>query len=48
MREVVITGMGLKSCIGNDLEPVSKNLNGGKSGIILKQEYVDMGFRRHV
>ena len=48
MREVVITGMGLISCIGNDLETVSKNLKAGKSGIKLNQEYVDMGFRSHV
>ena len=48
MREVVVTGMGLISCIGNDLDTVSKNLKAGKSGIKLNQEYVDMGFRSHV
>ena len=48
MREVVVTGMGLISCIGNNLDTVSKNLKAGKSGIKLNQEYVDMGFRSHV
>ena len=48
MREVVVTGMGLISCIGNDLETVAKNLKVGKSGIKLNQEYADMGFRSHV
>ena len=43
MREVVVTGMGLISCIGNDLDTVSKNLKAGKSGIKLNQEYADMG-----
>ena len=33
MREVVVTGMGLISCIGNDLDTVSNNLKVGKSGI---------------
>ena len=42
MREVVVTGMGLISCIGNDLDTVSKNLKAGKSGIKLNQEYVDL------
>ena len=40
MREVVVTGMGLISCIGNDLDTVSKNLKAGKSGIKLNQETV--------
>ena len=48
MREVVVTGMGLISCIGNDLDTVSKNLKAGKSGIKSNQEYEDMGFRSHV
>ena len=33
MRELVVTGMGLISCIWNDLDTVSKNLKAGKSGI---------------
>ena len=48
MRRVVITGMGIISCIGNDLKSVSKNLRAGKSGITKNQTQSDMGFRSHV
>ena len=33
MKNVVITGMGIVSCIGKDLQEVLKSLKVGKSGI---------------
>lgn len=45
MKRVVITGMGIYSCLGNGLEAVKESLYNGKSGIIFSQERKDMGFR---
>jgi 3-oxoacyl-[acyl-carrier-protein] synthase-1 len=45
MRRVVITGMGIWSCLGNNLEEVSKSLYNGKSGIVLDEERKKMGYR---
>jgi len=47
-RRVVITGMGVVSCLGNDAESVTRSLYEGRSGISLRQEQVDMGMRSHV
>ena len=47
-RRVVITGMGIVSCLGNDTQSVSKALFEGRSGISLNQEQIDMGMRSHV
>ncbi len=48
MRRVVITGMGIVSCLGTDKETVSANLRAGKSGIRFNQSYADMGLRSQV
>ena len=48
MRRVVITGMGIVSCLGNSKAEVSESLRAGKSGIRLKQDYVDIGMRSQV
>lgn len=45
MNRVVITGLGIYSCIGKNLEEVSKSLYEGKSGIVLDQARKDMGYR---
>lgn len=45
MRRVVITGMGIYSCIGINLEEVKDSLYAGKSGIVLDQERKDFGYR---
>lgn len=45
MKRVVITGMGIVSNIGNDLDTVTDNLKNGKSGIIFNQSYADNGFK---
>ena len=44
-RRVVITGMGIWSCLGKTLEEVRQSLYTGKSGIIFSQERKDAGFR---
>lgn len=44
-NRVVITGMGIWSCLGQTLDEVRQSLYDGKSGIIFSQERKDMGFR---
>ncbi len=44
-RRVVITGMGIWSCLGTTLDEVRQSLYDGKSGIVFSQERVDAGFR---
>lgn len=44
-RRVVITGMGIYSCIGTTLEEVRQSLYEGKSGIVLDQERIEFGFK---
>ena len=48
MRRVVVTGMGIVSCIGNNKSEVLESLKAGKSGITYSKEYAEMGFRSHV
>ncbi len=48
MRRVAITGMGITSCLGNDLDSVSKSLREGRSGIRLLQDAVDNGLRSQI
>lgn len=45
MRRVVITGMGIYSSLGKNLDEVKNSLYQGKSGIIFSQERKDFGFR---
>lgn len=44
-KRVVITGMGIYSCIGTSLEEVKNSLYEGKSGIIYDEERKQFGFR---
>ena len=44
-RRVVITGMGIWSCLGTTLDEVRDALYQGKSGVIFSQERKDAGFR---
>ncbi|MEM6781490.1 MAG: beta-ketoacyl-ACP synthase I [Pseudomonadota bacterium] len=48
MKRVVITGIGIVSCIGNNADEVLVSLKDGKSGISFAPEYAEMGFRSHV
>lgn len=45
MNRVVITGMGIYSCIGKNLEEVRESLYAGKSGIVLDPERKAFGYR---
>lgn len=44
-NRVVITGMGIYSCIGTSLEEVRESLYQGKSGIVLDRDRKEFGFR---
>ena len=48
MRRVVITGLGIVSCLGNDKETVSANLRAGRGGIRFNPEYAEKGLRSQV
>jgi len=48
MKRVVVTGLGITSCLGLDAKTVTESLRLGRSGIKFKQEYADMGFRSHI
>lgn len=47
-KRAVITGMGSISCIGNNLNEISKSLKEGTSGIFFNKEYENLGFRSMV
>ena len=48
MRRVVVTGMGIVSCLGNEPATVEAALRNGRSGIRRVPEYVELGLRSHV
>ena len=48
MRRVVVTGMGIVSCLGNNVQEVLHSLQTGKSGIRFKEEYQQVGMRSHI
>ena len=45
MNRVVITGLGIYSCIGKNLDEVRNSLYKGRSGIILDEERKKFGYR---
>ena len=45
MRRVVITGLGVVSCIGNDQQSLLQSLRDGKSGIRYNEKFAEMGLR---
>lgn len=45
MNRVVITGLGIYSCIGNNLEEVRQSLYEGKSGIVVDHDRKEFGYR---
>jgi 3-oxoacyl-[acyl-carrier-protein] synthase-1 len=45
MRRVVVTGIGIYSCIGKSLEEVTESLRKGKSGIGIDSERTKYGYR---
>ncbi|MGY3437897.1 MULTISPECIES: beta-ketoacyl-ACP synthase I [unclassified Marinovum] len=48
MRRVVITGLGIVSSIGNNVEEVLASLKAGKSGITANEEMKEHGFRSQI
>jgi 3-oxoacyl-[acyl-carrier-protein] synthase I len=48
MRRVVITGMGIVSSIGNNVQEVTTSLHDAKSGIVRADKYAELGFRCQV
>ncbi len=48
MKRVVITGMGVVSCLGNNQEEVYQSLLNSKSGITFSEEYKEYNLKSHV
>ncbi|AUI86630.1 beta-ketoacyl-[acyl-carrier-protein] synthase I [Vibrio azureus] len=48
MKRVVITGMGIVSSIGNNVEEVLMSLKAGKSGITASEQFKEQGLRSQV
>ncbi|HSG87916.1 MAG TPA: beta-ketoacyl-ACP synthase I [Pseudomonadales bacterium] len=47
-RRVVVTGIGITSCLGTDVAAVTEALREGRSGISFQQDQVDIGMKSHV
>jgi len=45
MRRVVVTGMGIWSCLGQDLQTVTESLKQGHSGIIFDPKRIEYGLQ---
>lgn len=45
MHRVAITGVGIVSCLGNDLKSVGSALREGRSGIVVDPQRIELGFR---
>ena len=48
MKRVVITGLGIVSCIGNNQQEVFQSLINGKSGISFAEEYKEYNLKSHI
>ena len=48
MKRIVVTGMGIVSCLGNDKTSVTAALRSGTSGIRFNESYKEMGLRSNV
>jgi len=48
MKRVVITGLGIVSCLGNNQEEVYQSLLNSKSGISICEEYKEYNLKSHV
>jgi len=48
MKRVVVTGIGIVSCLGTDKESVADSLRKGKSGITFSETYKELGMRSHI
>ena len=48
MKRVVVTGLGIVSCLGNNQDEVFKSLLNSKSGISFCEEYKELNLKSHV
>ena len=48
MRRVVVTGIGIVSSIGSNVQEVNTSLHEAKPGIVSAQDYARLGFRCQV
>ena len=48
MKRVVVTGIGIVSCLGNNQEEVYQSLINSKSGITFSEEYKEYNLKSHV
>jgi 3-oxoacyl-[acyl-carrier-protein] synthase-1 len=48
MRRVVISGIGIVSCLGNSKEAVQESLRSGRSGISFNESFKEMGLRSQI
>ena len=48
MREVVITGYGIVSCLGNDIDAVTESLKNSNSGITINEINKELGLRSYI
>lgn len=48
LPRVVVTGMGITSCLGNTLEDVKESLHQAKSGISFSEEFAKLGIKSQV
>lgn len=48
MRRAVVTGFGIVSCLGTTKNQVTEALKLGRSGIVTRPDYIDIGMRSHV
>jgi len=47
-RRIVVTGMGITSCLGNNLEDVTESLREAKCGIEFSEKYAELGMKSNV
>lgn len=47
-RRVVVTGMGITSCLGNTLEEVTESLKEAKCGIEFSEKYAELGMKANI
>ncbi len=48
MKRVVVTGIGIVSCLGNNQEEIYQSLINSKSGITFSEEYKEYNLKSHV
>jgi 3-oxoacyl-[acyl-carrier-protein] synthase-1 len=48
MRRVVVSGLGVVSCLGNSKSEVLSSIRSGRSGIVFNESFKESGMRSHV